>query len=485
MLRYALPSALLIGALALLGRGSPKLPAAPAPDPGLEDASPLASLHVTPARTATTGAEVMGINDPVSVPRLWIERGLIQPSQEPAELAADAKLAVNLGAHMARGSTPTYPYLDMLSLSKSNWDWTRADLWVSTVQAAGLEPLMMLGPWPGNQTANYTTSYLPSDMNAYSEYVRRVVERYDGDGKDDMPGLKRGVKYWEVDNEPDLHNSRPPRTGKAEGKPPRAAKPENFQTPGEYAKVLVASAKAIRAADPSAKVATAGFFWPRSAEGRAYVTALVAEPGVLDAVDIVSVHCYFEENTLEPVARTLEIMSSAFPGKPIWVTETSVPAKGSPEWQDEDWQAGMVAGIYGAFLAGGADRIFWHTLADPPFLLSKRATMPFATNSLLRAVREDMASGDIRGPGPTNMEDKPAGAVYRRLASFLANTDPKQYAEQPANGGRLLWTGGGWLAFWGEPEAPKGAGPVTDLRTGAVSTASGAVKAPAWIGLAR
>jgi len=32
----------------------------------------------------------------------------------------------------------------------------------------------------------------------------RLVERYDGDGQDDMPGLKYPIKYWEVANEPEM-----------------------------------------------------------------------------------------------------------------------------------------------------------------------------------------------------------------------------------------------------------------------------------------
>lgn len=476
MIRYLVTSALVIGAVgigavALLARGAPRLPAAPA------EPSPIATLGAAPPRLARRGAEVFGVNEAVTLPKLWIERGMITPDQEPAALADDAARAVDLGVHIVRANTPVYPYLDMYSMVQNNWDWTRADLWVRTVQAAGLEPLMMVGPWPGNQTGLYTTRYLPSDMDAYASYVSRVVERYDGDGLDDMPGLKAGVIYWEVDNEPDLHNSRPPRGAKAESK---SVKPENFQTPAEYGAVLVASARAIRAANPAALVLSAGLYTPRGAEGRAYLAKLAAEPGVKAAIDVVSVHCYFDEDSLDPVARTLSVVGEHLPGKPIWVTETSVPAKGDPAWQDDDWQAGMVAAIYGAFLAGGADRVFWHTLADPPFTPALRGTMPFATNSLLRVTRTSPANASAHGPGG-QVSDKPAGQVYRRMAALLASSDPAQYREEPASGGRLLWTGGGWLAFWGSPVAPKGAGLVTDLRTGATTPASGAVTAPAFI----
>ena len=36
----------------------------------------------------------------------------------------------------------------------------------------------------------------PKDMQAYKRFVSKTVERYDGDGEDDMPGLKIPIKYW-------------------------------------------------------------------------------------------------------------------------------------------------------------------------------------------------------------------------------------------------------------------------------------------------
>lgn len=36
----------------------------------------------------------------------------------------------------------------------------------------------------------------PSDWAAYQKFVEAVVERYDGDGINDMPGLVIPVKYW-------------------------------------------------------------------------------------------------------------------------------------------------------------------------------------------------------------------------------------------------------------------------------------------------
>ncbi len=49
-------------------------------------------------------------------------------------------------------------------------------------------------------------SYLPIDSVKYVHFVKSTVERYDGDGIDDMPGLINPIKYWQVGNEPIASN---------------------------------------------------------------------------------------------------------------------------------------------------------------------------------------------------------------------------------------------------------------------------------------
>ena len=40
----------------------------------------------------------------------------------------------------------------------------------------------------------------PNDWQAYEIWLKALIERYDGDGYNDMPGLKYPIKYWEVMN---------------------------------------------------------------------------------------------------------------------------------------------------------------------------------------------------------------------------------------------------------------------------------------------
>jgi len=412
-----------------------------------------------------TAAQTLGVNEGVGIPLVWMRQGRVGPAQELSLLRADAQALADLGAHTVRANTATYPWLSFDAFQREGGSWQRADNWVRTVTDAGLEPLVMLGPWPGNRTGAATEHYLPTDLDAYGAWVSKVVERYDGDGVDDMPGLSHPVKAWEVDNEPDLHSSAPPK-GTASGQAP-----QGFETAAEYAQVLVATGAAIRRADPQAVVLSAGFYRPHTAPGRAYIQQVLAQPGAAQAFDVLSLHCYFDQDSLDIVQRTLDTWQAVAPDKGLWITETSVAAAGPRAAVDEQGQGRLVAGIIGGFLAGGADRVLWHTLADPPSNARPGGRpAPFATNSLLRSTGDD---------GP--LEDKPAGAVYRRLSAHLAQVDPETLVEVPAQGGRLLKAGDGWLAFWGQPALPDGAGAVEDLLTGQPVQGGATVQAPAWI----
>lgn len=84
-----------------------------------------------------------------------------------------------------------------------------------------------------NDYAQDQRSFIPKDIEAYKRFVKAVVERYDGDGINDMLGLKNPIKYWQVDNEP----------------------PHGMS---DYAQLLRITYFAIKEADPNAKVIIGG-----------------------------------------------------------------------------------------------------------------------------------------------------------------------------------------------------------------------------------
>ena len=50
------------------------------------------------------------------------------------------------------------------------------------------------------------TKYLskPCSMEDYKTFLIKLVDRYDGDGSNDMPGLTKPIIYWDVMNEPEF-----------------------------------------------------------------------------------------------------------------------------------------------------------------------------------------------------------------------------------------------------------------------------------------
>ncbi|HAZ08596.1 MAG TPA: hypothetical protein DCZ01_08775 [Elusimicrobia bacterium] len=77
---------------------------------------------------------------------------------------------------------------------------------------------------------------LNQSEEAYLRFVKAAVERYDGDGVDDMPGLKVPIRHWQVENEPDIASE---------------------DTEG-YAHIYEITYDAIKAACPQAEVALGG-----------------------------------------------------------------------------------------------------------------------------------------------------------------------------------------------------------------------------------
>lgn len=412
-------------------------------------------------------ADLLCINEAVAVPERFVRRGKLNPEAIASQLEGDARLTVEVGAGTVRVNSAAYPFLNHQEWQRAARAQQRTDRYISIVQQAGLEAIVVLGPWPGNQTANHTAHYLPSDMEAYTTWVTEVVERYDGDGVDDVPGLLRPVRFWEVDNEPDLHNRVAPRDAK------RDIDPSTFETPEEYAQVLVATSAAVRAAQSDAVVLNGGTFHTGRDHGRAYMEAVLAQPGVAEAVDAWSIHAYFEERSPDLYLTALDNAAALAGERPIFITEAGVPsARRGSGWIDENFQARMLVFVYGEALARGVERVCWHTLADPP--QGPASAGGFASHSLHRTVGE---------PPDQRWEPKPAGEVYRRLHDLLGEVSLDGIHRVDLDAGRALKLGThGWLVYEGEDVAlPVHGGSVVDLLTGAESPWGGGVDAPAFV----
>lgn len=169
----------------------------------------------------------------------------------------------------------------------------------------------------GPQKHSYLPEYRgnPHNWDAYTSWIKSLVERYDGDGKDDMPGLEMPIKYWEVMNEPDL--------GIPDGVNVEDDGRLDFYKEGapEYAELLIKTYAAIKEADPEAKVIIAG-----AAGGNDhflnFYRKVFANKDAINAFDIANVHCIsndgYESFNVEPYKKMLAEFGI---NKPIWVTE--------------------------------------------------------------------------------------------------------------------------------------------------------------------
>lgn len=173
----------------------------PAPEPGNQareqkgSAPEMAtsSSRAVPAQDTLAGG--LGFNEALrSMPGVANRERL-----DEAIIRKEVALAREQGVRYLRLHSFSDAGFSQLAMETCEWDFARRDDQVRYIQEGGLEPIIMLGPWPGNKTSNYTDDYLP-DEAAYRAYVQRIVERYDGDGIDDMPGLLRPVTMFEADN---------------------------------------------------------------------------------------------------------------------------------------------------------------------------------------------------------------------------------------------------------------------------------------------
>ncbi len=110
--------------------------------------------------------------------------------------------AQQIGVRWTRDGVYAFWFLVQPDRTKNEYDFTRYDRQYAAVPAT-MHILANIAP-QGTIDEGYCQpgSYLPIDKEQYRRFVRAVVERYDGDGIDDMPGLQNPILHWQVGNEP-------------------------------------------------------------------------------------------------------------------------------------------------------------------------------------------------------------------------------------------------------------------------------------------
>ena len=143
----------------------------------------------------------------------------------------------------------------------------------------------------------------PCSMDNYKIFLTKLIDRYDGDGKNDMPGLTMPITHWEIMNEPEFRMF--------------------FRgTEDEFVEIFNVSSKLIRSKQKQSVIIMAGAAGMFPENKRFWKSAL---PKIKDHFDIANIHHIstpdgncdreFWVDEFSDLLKSLDI------DKPIWVTE--------------------------------------------------------------------------------------------------------------------------------------------------------------------
>ncbi|RJQ30809.1 hypothetical protein C4572_03545 [Candidatus Parcubacteria bacterium] len=227
------------------------------------------------------------------------------------------------------------------------FDWSESD-GILTAYPADVENIQNLVAFPArkNEMGEYVENFsFPNQEaeEAYKKFVQKAAERYDGDGNDDAPGLKSPVKYWQIDNEPDL------KTNDWAG----------------YSKLLNLSYEGIKSACPDCKVLIGGLGGETKGLMTFFTPAIEKSGGRY--FDIFDYHCYGNKREWKKCGDLAGEIKRTFPDVEIWMSETgtwsgapSYPPDPPPdsEQSEKDQSAALVKYHIYPF-SQGVKKVFW------------------------------------------------------------------------------------------------------------------------------
>lgn len=191
----------------------------------------------------------------------------------------------------------------------------------------------------------------------YLQYLHAVVERYDGDGTEDMEGLLLPIKFWEIGNE-------------------TLNKPMFDGTSADYAKILQISYKSIKENDPESFVLIGG--WVTGANSLDLFQQsldefeIVLQNGGGVCFDIMNFHQYQDDcdfGTYQHVQGFKKVLAKYGLEKPIWITETNTKTykeknNGKVILHSVEQQSCDLIKRFVIAFDAGVDVVFWHGLDD-------------------------------------------------------------------------------------------------------------------------
>ena len=231
-------------------------------------------------------------------------------------MAEAARLARDAGVKWSREEFQWH----RIEPREGRFNWYFYDRMVRTALENGIKIYGLLAYW-----SPWTEPYTEKGINAYAAWASAVVARY-----------RDRIRHWEVWNEPNIFFWQGPRD--------------------MYAELLKKTYRAIKAADPGAKVlglSTAGIDVP-------FIKRILA----LEApFDILTIHPYRGVLNEDEFVRELRNVRSLVGGRPVWITEMGWPTL--PGGTDEAEQARLLARTYLSAVGSGAvESVSWYDFRE-------------------------------------------------------------------------------------------------------------------------
>ena len=203
---------------------------------------------------------------------------------------------------------------------KGIFSWDKADEYVTYAQNHNQTTIATIWPYAnweqksckrkkgrspfGKRFAKYLSK--PCSIENYKIFLSALVDRYDGDGTNDMPGLTKPIVYWEVMNEPEF-------------------KMFFKGTEDEFVEIFNFSSKLIKSKQKDAVIIMAGAAGMFPESKKFWKSAL---PKIKDHFDIANMHHITPPDGKCDkdfwVGEFSQLLKSLNIDKPIWVTEAMV-----------------------------------------------------------------------------------------------------------------------------------------------------------------
>lgn len=241
---------------------------------------------------------------------------------------------------------------ETIEKQKGSYNFSTPDATVKKLQSAGLKIFGTLFP-SGIPKIPYS-----ADTASFANYVKAVVDRYNGDGKNDMPGLVAKITYWQVGIEPFC------------------------TTPGEscyktFFDLVKTAYQAVKSVDSSLMISPGGpapIFGPNGNEDKmaSGIFGYFFKNGGANYMDFFNFH-YLVGAKNHDIKKYIDYWKQYVPqGKEIWLSETGSRDVGDRFTISSDAQeeASWVKKHISDSFQNGVSKIFWcraeHSYSDMP-----------------------------------------------------------------------------------------------------------------------